>query len=461
MSHLRFTILLASLWACGGTDGPCDPHARTGCGDGQVCEQVANGTPTCFAPVLVQGRVLDLTNTHAIAGARVEAVDVNGAAVSSVTISGSDGKYVLPVPIERAADGTLSALSFTLRADAAGFQTFPNGVREALPIDVSAAMGTAANGFTLQSTLTDIGLIPLPAGSASGSIHGTAAIADDHAGVLVVAETAGKGSVAIASLDGDYAILNLAPAHYTVTAYARGHVYTPREIDVATGDVKVDLSLAGDVPGSVSGQVSIVNGGGSSMTSVVLFVESTFDTTTGRGVVPPGLRAPNAGVPNVTGAFTIDQVPPGKYVAVAAFENDGLVRDPDLCIAGTTDAHVTVVANQPASLTQTFKVTGALAVVAPGANLPEAVAATPMFSWSDDAGEDQYLIEVFDAFGQLTWSTTIPGVSGGSPTLTYAGPALAAGMYYQFRVTSSKQQGAGQRCALSRTEDLRGVFYIQ
>jgi len=29
-------------------------------------------------------------------------------------------------------------------------------------------------------------------------------------------------------------------------------------------------------------------------------------------------------------------------------------------------------------------------------------------------------------------------------------------MYYQFRVTSSKQG-----CELSRTEDLRGVFFVQ
>jgi len=47
----------------------------------------------------------------------------------------------------------------------------------------------------------------------------------------------------------------------------------------------------------VSGSVSIVNGNGNSITSVVLIVEETFNTNLERGDVPKGLRASN-----VTGA---------------------------------------------------------------------------------------------------------------------------------------------------------------
>src|SRR5205085_3995164 len=132
----------------------------------------------------------------------------------------------------------------------------------------------------------------------------------------------------------------------------------------------------------------------------------------------------------------------------------GLVRDPDHCISGTADVHVTVAAGATVAAPSTFKVTGALAVMSPGAVAAEPVTGTPTFKWQDDSGEDQYLIEVFDAFGQRTWNTTIAGVSGSTPQVAYAGPALVPGMYYQFRVTSSKQQGgSGQRCELSRTED--------
>jgi hypothetical protein len=55
--------------------------------------------------------------------------------------------------------------------------------------------------------------------------------------------------------------------------------------------------------------------------------------------------------------------------------------------------------------------------------------------------------------------TTIPGVNGGQPSVAYAGP-MTPSMYYQFRVTSSNTR-TGTACELSRTEDLRGVFYVQ
>jgi len=83
------------------------------------------------------------------------------------------------------------------------------------------------------------------------------------------------------------------------------------------------------------------------------------------------------------------------------------------------------------------------------------VTGTPTFSWADDSSEDQYLVEVFDSFGQRIWMNTMSGVSGGNPSMAYAGPALQPGMYYQWRATSSKSQ-----CELARSEDLRGVFFL-
>jgi hypothetical protein len=265
----------------------------------------------------------------------------------------------------------------------------------------------------------------------------------------------------IAANDGDYQIFNLEAGHYVVQAYSLGHVYTAGEADVAATAVDLDLALSADLPGSIAGSVSIVDGGGASATSVVAFIESTFDPSTGRGTPPPGLRAPQTGVPNVTGAFTLDGVPPGNYVVVAAFENDGLVRDPDHCISGTADVHLAVTPGAVTTAPTTFKVTGALAVMSPGAELAEPVTGSPTFTWADDSSEDQYLVELYDAFGQPVWSKTIPGVSGAVPSTAYDGSALVSGMYYQWRVTSSKLSGGGgAACELSRSEDLRGVFFV-
>jgi hypothetical protein len=453
------TLSLSLLVACGGNDETkCDPVAQTGCNDGHVCEQVASGEPTCFAPIEVHGKVIDLADGHGIAGAQVVAVDVNGAAVSSVAVSGSDGTYALPVPAQRDADGKPSAFPVSLRADAAGYQGFPGTVRQALPLDVMTAVADG-DGFVLKSALTDIGLFAQPNASA-GSIHGKAAVPDDHAGVLVVAESGGKGAAAIVSRDGEYTIFNLAAGHYAVTAYSVGHVYTAKETDVAASAVTLDLALASDAPGSLTGNVTFADPGGGKNTSVIAFVESTFDMATGRGVAPPGLRSPRTGAPDVTGAFSMDGVPPGRYVVVAAFENDGLVRDPDHCISGTADVHVQIAIGQPTVTPTAFKITGALAVMTPGATMAEPVTGAPTFRWADDSSEDQYLVEVFDSFGQRVWMMTTPGVSGSVPSMVYAGPALQPGMYYQWRVTSSKKSGVNA-CELSRSEDLRGVFYMQ
>lgn len=431
---------------------------RTGCDDGLVCEQVQGADPQCFAPVVLKGRVINLAANSGIGGARVVAVDVNGAAASGVAVTASDGSYTLEVPAARGEDGTPSAFPVTMRADAQGYQSFPGTLRQPLPIDVAAAVDMDGQ-YVVQSSLTDVGLFPQQ-NAGGGSIKGKAAVPDDGAGILVVAETGGNGSAVVAARDGDYQIFNLAPGHYTVTAYSVGHVYTAAEVDVSADTANLDLALSGDAAGTITGSVSIVNGGGGTATSVVAFVESTFDPVTGRGVPPPGLRAPSTGVPNVSGAFTIDGVPPGRYVLVAAFENDLLVRDPDHCIAGTADVHVEVAAGQTVAAPTTFKVTGALAINSPGAAAAEAVSRMPTLRWADDSSEDEYLVEVFDAFGQRIWMTTTPGVSGGAPSAAYAGPALVPGMYYQFRVTSSKATGGGgQKCELSRTEDLKGVFY--
>jgi hypothetical protein len=460
MRRLCLLSIPLSLIGCGSDDKPCDVASQSGCDNGELCEEVSGAEPVCLAPIELRGRVIDLADARGIAGARVVAVDINGAAASSVAISGSDGSYVLPIPAVRNPDHTPSALAVSLRADAAGYLSFPGTVRQALPVDIATAIADG-DGFVIDSALTEIGLIATP-DAPTGSIRGKVDAPGDHAGVLVVAEAGADGFAAIASRDGDYQIFNLGAGHYNVTAYAIGHVYTAGEIDVADTGVTLNLALSSAAPGSLTGQVSIVDGGGASTTSVVAFVESTFDPVTGRGIAPPGLRSPRSGPPDVTGAFAMDGVPPGRYVVVAAFENDNLVRDPDHCIAGTEDVHVQVAAGQATAAPNTFKLTGALAMGSPGADAAAAVTAAPTFEWADDSSEDHYLVEVFDAFGQRTWMSTMPGVSGSSPSMTYTGPPLQAAMYYQWRVTSLKSNPrGGAECELSRSEDLRGVFFTQ
>jgi len=458
MPRVKPYLLLAVLVGC--SDDPCDPLAQTGCDDNQVCETVQGGEPACFAPVAIEGRVFDLANDDGIEKARVVAVDVNGAAVSNVSTSKEDGSYRLPIPTVRNKDGTPVVLegNVTLRSEAQSYEAFPGTVRQPLPIDIATAT-KVDDRYVIKAAQTDIAMTKL-ATSTAGLIHGKVEMPDVATGVVVVAESNGTGYATIAARNGEYAILNVPPGAYSVTAYAVDRNYLGSTADVNNNTATVDIKLGDDAPSSISGQVSIVDGGGATTTSIVLFIESTYDPMTGRGVTVPGLRAPRTGVPDVTGTFTMEGVPAGRYVIVAAFENDGLVRDPDLCQAGTDDVHIEVAAATPLMIGDSFKLTGALAVIQPGAMGAQSLEGTPSFSWIDDSSEDQYLVELFDSYGQQVWMHTMPGVNGGTPLVVYDGPALLPKMYYQFRTTSSRQTTGTTRCNISRTEDLKGVFYV-
>jgi hypothetical protein len=275
----------------------------------------------------------------------------------------------------------------------------------------------------------------------------------------VVAESDNGAAVGYSDADCNYTIFNVSPGEYSVSGYAAGLQVDASSASVSAGEESAGVNLAASDASLavVSGSVQIVNAPGGLTTSVVLAVESTFQENVARGEVPPGLRAGN-----VDGFFTIGNVPNGRYVVLAAFENDELVRDPDESIGGTQVVHIEVPDPEFGSiitLSEGFKVTEALGVVQPGANGPEAVSTqTPTLEWDDDSSEDGYTIAVYDAFGEEIWTDDIEGVSGSQTvTHTYGGPSLEAGMYYQFRVTSYRDTNDG-RVSISTTEDLKGVF---
>ncbi len=446
-------VLPMLVIGCGGDD-TCDAVANTGCDDNQACEIVEGGAPTCVAAVVVTGRVFDLETKAGVGGARIVALDANGAAMSFVATSAPDGSYTLPIPIARTGDGApAETFKLTLRADANGYLTFPAGVRPALPFDTSAAVMTDGR-YEIKSALTDVGLLKLAAGGpAIGTIKGQVADNATNTSALVVADVSGVGYTAIAGRDGEYTIFNVPVGTANVAAFARGYNYMSKSAAVSAGaTVDVNLDLSDAAASAVTGSVSIVNGQNGTATSVILVVESTFKANIARGEAPPGLRAPDPGTaPNVNGAFSITGVPAGRYVVLAAFENDYLVRD-ESGGGGTDIVHQEVLAGQNVTIGSGFKVTGSVDIVGPGAIGPEMVTGAPTFTWLDDSSEDRYAITVFDSYGVVVWE-------GGTPksvtSLLYGGPALKSGMYYQFRVQSIKDPAT----VISRSEDLKGVFF--
>jgi hypothetical protein len=441
-----FALLLAA--GCGDDDPPppkpasCELGSTDDCPSGQVCEEVEGGPNACFAPLVVRGHVFDVTDEAPIEGALVVARDANGAAISPVAVTGADGAYSLRVPGKRTAEGDLAAGDVTLRADAASYLTFPRAPRVAVPIDLTTASGSPP---AVSSPLTEVGLIPLgteDTGSVSGRV-----LSDKPGGTLVVV----GDQTGIADLNGEYTVFNVPAGSVTVEGYAPGLNLVSETADVGAGDTAdgVDLSVAGTATAVVSGNVQIVNAMGGAVTSVILAVDSTFEDAVARGEAPPGLR-----VGDVSGAWSIAGVPDGRYVVLAAFENDLLVRDPDTNIGGTELVRVTV-AGADIALAEGFKVTQGLGVISPGAEEPEEMTAPFELSWEDDSSEDTYNLSVFDALGNVTWTKTgIVGPKGSEPVVvSYEGPDLEPGMFYQFRATSIKDG-----VPITMTEDLRGVF---
>ena len=462
----------------GGTDCFCNPATQTGCDGSAVCEEVTDGTTGCFdKPIVALGTVFDCAdNTHKIADARVVGLDVNGSPVSAVAITDADGNYELTVPTRRNPDGTPAGDDFTLRTDAATYQTFPSGIRQAIPIDTSNPT-EESNRFVIDSSLTDVCLIKLEPGYGTASIFGSVELPENSRGALVVAEASPtSGFSAIADRNGGYRIFNLPAGDYSAKAYVQGVNYDAQSVTLASGQEKeVDFSRNSDATSTLNGKVQIVDPGAGDATSVILVVESTFNEALIRGETPPGLRAPAPGTaPNITGDFSIAGIPEGRYVVLAAFENDFLVRDPDTCISGTDILHQAFGTGDTIDLSDGFKITGSLDIISPGANGPETITdTTPTFSWKDDSSEENYRIIVLDSFGNLVGNTIIDGVSGGGTvSVTYdsaewnADPASTAnplipGNFYQFRVIDTRSPGGSGPCEISQTEDLKGVFFVQ
>ncbi|HNT28927.1 MAG TPA: hypothetical protein PKH10_12215, partial [bacterium] len=444
----------------------CDPLAADACDDGYVCEGITDqeNRTACVTKVYLKGKVFDLETDAAIKDALVMAQNTKDGIATDVVKTAADGSWTIEIAVPRNSHGDPATGDiYTLYASADDHIPYPSLMRPALPVTLTQfdpeTADLPSSAWEYSSELTDIGLLPVKdEEKGRASINGK--LANPFGGVLIVAECAAPPCpYNYADKKGNFTIFNVAPGNYELAAYKRGVYCEKKTVTVAATDI-TGLTLAAKefAGGSVSGSVNIVNAPGGSKTSVVLIPESTFHETLVTGVVAPGLRAPQPpAAPNINGAFEITDVPEGKYVVLAAYENDGLVRDPDPNIAGTQIVHFEITITATTKTLDSFKITEALAMVSPGGSTPEAVSGTPTFKWADDSSEDAYNLKVYNIYGDLVWEKDIDGVSGSETVeVPYEGPALEAGMYYQWKAVSYRKDGP-----ISTTEDLRGVFYAE
>lgn len=456
---------LLALCACT-PPGPqiCKLTDSTTCSNGEVCERVKDeGNPYCFQPLQLKGTVMVLGSTTPISGAEVTAVDVNGVPTGAIATSGGDGAWTLRVETERSdKKGTPIARTVKLRAAAQDFQPFPSGVRTSLPIDTSAAKAEAeAKPLVLSSSLTAISLAPL-AETEKGrkSVSGTVELGAGQS-ALVVLEGARTYTTTPES-SGAFRIFNVAAGTYKAQAYGKGTNYTAVDVTVTASADTTGVSLKKNTASTatMTGSVNLVAGANGAGTSVVMAIDSTFIEVLARGELVPGLRAPEGGAPTLKGSYTISGIPDGKYVVLAAFENDGNVRDPDPSISGTQLARVTV-ANGMASVNPVFKVTSAIEAVSPGAGEGiEEVAGTPTFTWKPYSSAKTYGLVVFSAQGAKVWENlNVLDLKNaqGNIAAPYNGAPFKPGVVYQWRATARDNA----MNPISMTEDLKGLFTVK
>ena len=433
---MRWAALLLCAAACA-EEPRCDPERDLGCPPELACATVqGRDAPACLTPVVVRGRALDSASGGPIAGARITAVDEDGAPLAPAATTLLDGTYEIRVAAARDAAELPRSRRLRLRGAAPGYGSVPDVWRTWPTSDLAGARPTQqADKLVLAGPATDLELVALAGGPGRGELSGRVELPPGGGAVLVVAESdeglGGRppGTAAWADRDGHYRLIGLAPALLRVRGYARGASYREARVGLTAGEITtLDLQRdpttpAATVTGSVDGAAQ-----------VALVVASTWEPSTSAGEEPLGLRGAGP-------AFRIEGVPAGRYRLVSR-ELDGLVP--------LDDAPEITVAGADVALPGTLRVAPALEVVAPGAGAPEGVRQPPSLAWQPHGGQASYRVEVWNAPGLRVMEGEVADAQA-----AYTGP-LVRGQLYRFQARALDAGGA----LLSRTEDRRGVFFL-
>src|SRR5262245_60242597 len=184
-------------------------------------------------PVMLRGHVVSSSGTP-IQNAVVSGQDVNDQPITTTDVTDVNGAYELDV--SRARNSAVK-----LQAAAAGYESFPAGIRRSLPIDLSGAVKQGAV-LVVVGLQTEVTLEPLANSSGLGSISGSV----EGVGALVVADGPVVRST-VSDINGPYVIFNLPAGSYQVKAYAAGSQFVPVSTNVVDGvqTTGVDLARSG------------------------------------------------------------------------------------------------------------------------------------------------------------------------------------------------------------------------
>ncbi|MCK6549347.1 carboxypeptidase-like regulatory domain-containing protein [Myxococcota bacterium] len=371
-------------------------------------------------------RVVDGATGAPIAGAEVMLVE--DGEVSTTDATGS---------VLKTLDPETDPGVHTYRAQAAGYVGAPRPGRPPLFVTLVEE----------QTITLDIALEPRPNASPGGALTGRVTLAGAPVkGAYVVAGATGFFGT-LTDADGRYRIIGATQDFYTITAFVPGHRSTSRtSVEVTPGSTKegLDLELTAITGGTVSGALT----GGTGTSSIALVHPGT-------GELVPGLST-RATLP---GAYTIRDVPPGRFVVAGGLELDGVTLDPDRVL---TDGLPEVTITESASVSAPLALVEAIDGLSPSDGA--AVTTSPELSWPAVPGADFYVVEVKNVGGQ----TVFGGFdTRGNPRNTVLAPMtstmpdmpLVSGALYTWRVYAAEDVTTGRTFRLiGASEELGASF---
>ncbi len=397
------------------------------------------------------GRVMEATDSSAIALANIILYNANTNAPETRTFSDANGFYSF----------NLDAGIFYLKVSAQGFQQSPPPGLDALPFQMLTSDTTWKNVYLDSNTVTTT------AGSISGTVKNPSGAG--ISGVLIVAtNTAGTQCFSGTSgPNGFYIIYNVPPGTYTIQCYLAGYIQVTTSVTVTvTANVTSannDITLQQTANATLSGQVTFLAS-----------QNATVDIT----LVHPITREaiPGLSTSNTTGnTYQLNAIPQGSYIVWATYRNDGYVMDPDRILKfGLPFVTVT---SSVSSYIQDFEVTDAVIIYSPSnpADTVQPVLITtkqPTFAWEKYPSSKEYIIEVSNSHGTIIWGGadssgiiqhTQIAAGESSAIFNFDGSAtdsLRIGETYRWKIYADSDAQQNIQGLISMSEGLLGLFRV-
>lgn len=379
-------------------------------------------------------------------------------------------------PLTRAFTDTAGRVVFRVDSGNYFVKISAPGFRPSPPDDYTTPLPFAAlAGDTLDK---DYYLFSLPASADSGTIFGwvyrdTVAASAALSGILVLARDTAADTAfsSVSGPDGYFVFYNLPAGSYGLYAYRAGYLAHDTAFVKVLPDSANDslrLTLNPIQGAALTGKVtflSITNG----IVDVSLLDSATFSAI-------PGLFTFTSSDTNLALDYSLDSIPPGRYLAWASFRNDGYVMDPDWIFKfGLPMITLDTVDTQ-----MNFSVTRAMTIYSPtnpdSLVIPVMADSTvPTFKWKKYSSAKQYIILVTDLSGNRIWGGYNPdgvihhaflGQQDTSAAFNFDNTAdtslipLTPGETYQWRIYADDDDAAGVQTLISSSEDLKGLFQV-